>query len=201
MRYGLLVTFIVLILLLSIPTPVYACSSIICFGDIFGWTETTQINADRDIEKAEILSAQKTEESRILYDATIRIKEADERIAIQHQQGLITIEQARALSEAFRVQTLSLRDVKVAELEGVFSTQLQALQGQVAIVTTKAKEDAVTTRFEMAMNTLRFMGILLLVIVCLAWRLHARSRGLLLTQRPDVIQTSWRIVDNKEVVR
>lgn len=109
---------LVLALVLALtPRPAYACDSVICLGDWFGWTEVSKVHADRDKAVAATNAQKAADVARINADAQARIAEANRQLEAQRIQGQISAVQAKAMADAFAATVNAKRDEYVAALQ------------------------------------------------------------------------------------
>lgn len=109
---------LVLALVLALtPRPAYACDSVICLGDWFGWTEVSKVHADRDKAVAATNAQKAADVARINADAQARIAEANRQLEAQRIQGQISAVQAKTMADAFAATVNAKRDEYVAALQ------------------------------------------------------------------------------------
>jgi len=109
---GLVLAFVLSLM----PRPAYACDSLLCLGDIFGWTDVAKVHSDRDQQLANIKAKQAQDVARINADAQARIAEANREIEAQRVQGQISAANAKAMADAFAATVNAKRDEYIGAL-------------------------------------------------------------------------------------
>lgn len=178
MHKYILVPAAVLILLLSMPTPVQAedsCTGIAClFSWNFGFTERTQINADAKTEQTRIEQGELTKqlENNLKYsnDLNVRLQEvnrlADQRIAEAQSNQAI----AQAQKDQYVAMVENWRQVQVETIRASNDQALAALHGQTDLGLKALEEKGDTVRYSIAWNGAWYLAILL-IILAVTWRL------------------------------
>lgn len=164
----ILITLLALTVLAILPVSVYACSGFL--DCLFGFSERTEIRAERDVETARINAQRDAEAARIQGEADQRIAEAQaevERIRnaryADEQQAKIAIAAAEAQAAAFIAQTNALVAERIRSLEVNADSQMAALQAQAQIAIAGIHETGETQRHTMTgYYTLRVVGLLIL---------------------------------------
>lgn len=157
-----------------VPTPAKACG-LLEFDCIFGFSQRTQIRADRDLDQARIEAAAQADIARIQGEAEARIKQAEaevERVRqLQYQSEAdrdIAIAQANAKSEEYKAMIAGLTSEKVAGIQSNADTQIAALQAQAQIAVEGITQTGQTERWRIGGGWLAV--IVLVVVIAVGWR-------------------------------
>lgn len=175
--------FKVLILLFSVglatilgftPKSAYACG-LLELDCILGFSNRTQIRAERDVEEARIEAAAQAEIARIQGEADARIKQAEaevERVKQQRYQSEadrdIAIAQAQAQAEQYKAMIAGLTSETVAGIQSNADTQIAALQAQAQIAIAGITETGATERWRVAGGWLAV--VVLVIVMVVGWR-------------------------------
>lgn len=117
----------------SAPVPVHACSGFI--DCLFGFTERTEVRAERDLEKAKTEAERDVELERVRGEEAARLREADAEVERVKQMRFATeadrdiaVAQAQAQAEQYKAMIRGLTDERVEEIQALARTQVTALQ-------------------------------------------------------------------------
>lgn len=171
MRYGILIIVAAIGLL---PMPAKACG-LLEFDCIFGFSQRTQIRADRDVDQARIEAAAAADIARIQGEAAARIKQAEaevERVRqLRYQSEAdrdIAIAQAQAQGDQYKAMIAGLTSEKVAGIQSNADTQIAALQAQAQIAVEGITQTGKTERWRIGGGWLAV--IVLVVVIAVGWR-------------------------------
>lgn len=171
MKLNLMLTSLLALFLVSVrPAPAYACDSILCLGDIFGWTDVAKVHADRDVKKAE-LDKQKAdlerlrsaEVARINADAQARLAEANRQIQADITNGKITMAQAQAQADAFKALVEQKASESIAAINKNADTAIAGINQAGQINLAGVKETGETARASIAAESHNNVVLMLVV--------------------------------------
>ena len=165
-------------LALLTPTPVYACDSWICLGDIFGWTDVAKVHADRDTklatedtaraEKVKMLDVQIQTNLSAARTEVQRIQEAQYESDNQRQ---IAIRNAELQFAAYQAQLDSAKETQLK----AYDAQIAAGQDQANIAQTGIREAGWTQRVNIEWNGSYNIVTVLVVGAILAYFIRRRT--------------------------
>lgn len=160
---------------LLLPTPAYACSGFI--DCLFGFTERTNIRAERDAELARIEAERDRQVADINALAQERVKAAEAQVEQVKQQRYeseaardVAIAQAQAQADEYKAMVAALSSEKIAGIDANAQTQIVALQEQARIATQGILQTGKTERYRIV-GGWTFAIVALLVIALLIIRL------------------------------
>lgn len=156
------------------PRSAYACG-LLEIDCLFGFSNRTQIRADRDIDQARIEAAAAAEIARIQGEADARIKQAEaevERVRqLRYQSEAdrdIAIAQAQAQADQYKAMIAGLTSEKVAGIQSNADTQIATLQAQARIAIEGITQTGQTERWRIGGGWLAV--IVLVVVIAVGWR-------------------------------
>lgn len=176
--------------LILYPAHAYACSGILDCA--FGWTERTQVRAERDIEQERIKSQAQQEITRIQGEADAHIKQAEAEVERVRQmqfqseaQRDIAIAQAQAQAEEYKAMIAGLTDEKLAGIQANADTQIVALQEQARIAVAGITETGQTERYRIVSGWATvIVSIIVAALVGLYWMRRSTGRVMMVLPRP-----------------
>lgn len=171
-------------------TPAYACDSILCLGDIFGWTDVAKVHADRDVKKAELdkqkadIDRQRAADiERIRADAEARLQESNRMIQAQIEQGKLNAAQAQAQADAFKALVEQKANESIAAITKNADTAIAGINQAGQINLAGVKETGETARASIAAEShnntvmLLVVGGLLAIVLVFVGFLMLRKTG------------------------
>lgn len=183
------VAIIVVVLAALVPQSVFACSGFV--DCLFGFSERTEIRADRDIEKARIEAAAQAERARIQGEADARIKQAEAEVERIRQQRFVSeadrdiaIAQANAKAEEYKAMIRGLTDEKLAGIQANADTQIVALQEQARIATAGILETGKTERYRIVGGWSSTIVVFILVGLIVLYWMRRFSGGVMVLPQP-----------------
>ncbi len=200
MKIKLLVASLLALLILSArPAPAYACDSLLCLGDIFGWTDVAKVHADRDVKKAELdkqkadIDRQRSAEvARINADAQARLAEANRQIQADITNGKITMAQAQAQADAFKALVEQKANESIAAINKNADTAIAGINQAGQINLAGVKETGETARASIAAEShnsvvlMLIVGGLLAIVLVFVGFLMLRKTGPTMSQAPQI---------------
>ncbi|MCB0063497.1 MAG: hypothetical protein KDE19_15350 [Caldilineaceae bacterium] len=134
------------------PVPAYACSGF--FDCMFGWSERTDIRAERDTELARIQAERDRQVADISALAQERVKAAEAQVEQVKQQRYaseaardVAIAQAQAQADEYKAMVAALSSEKIAGINADAQTQITALQEAGKIHVEGITQTGLTERF------------------------------------------------------
>lgn len=196
-RYTLIV--ITALALWLLPTPAKACG-LLEIDCILGFSNRTQIRAERDVEQARIEAAAAADIARIQGEADARIRQAEaevERIKQQRYQSEadrdIAIAQAQAQADQYRAMIAGLTSEKIAGIQSNADTQIATLQESAKIAIEGIVQTGQTERWRIGGAWLAVIVLtLVLVIGWRAWLQRPQAPPVvLLSEQPSTKRLPW----------
>lgn len=199
MKKVFLASLLALLVLSARPAPAYACDSILCLGDIFGWTDVAKVHADRDVKKAELdkqkadIDRQRAAEvARINADAQARLAEANRQIQADLNNSKITIAQAQAQADAFKTLVEQKAAESIAAINQNAQTAIAGINQAGQINLAGVQETGETARASIAAEShnntvmLLVVGGLLAIVLVFVGFLMLRKTGHVVPQTPQI---------------
>lgn len=180
------------------PRSAYACG-LLELDCILGFSNRTQIRAERDVEQARIEAAAQAEIARIQGEADARMKQAEaevERVKQQRYQSEadrdIAIAQAQAQAEQYKAMIAGLTTEKVAGIQSNADTQIATLQESAKIAIEGIVQTGQTERWRIGGAWLAVIVLtLVLVIGWRAWLQRPQAPVVLLPNEPTAKRLPW----------
>ena len=175
--------------LATIPATAYAsCSGF--FDCLFGFTERTEVRAQRDIEHARIEAAAAADVAKIQAEQAERVRQADAEVERVKQQQFATeaqrdiaIANAQAQVDQYKASIEALTAERLAGIQSNADSQIAALQAQAEIATAGILETGRTERYRIVGGWT--FSIAALVLAGLLMALYLRRQP----QKPVVMVT------------
>jgi len=179
------------------PRSAYACG-LLEIDCLFGFSNRTQIRADRDIDQARIEAAAAAEIARIQGEADARIRQAEaevERVRqLQFQSEAdrdIAIAQANAKAEEYKAMIAGLTDERITAIDAQASTQITALQEQSKIAIEGIVQTGKTERWRVAFGWATVIAVV--IALAFGWYnwLRRTQSVMVLPEQPTARRLPW----------
>lgn len=200
--------------LATIPATAYAsCSGFI--DCLFGFTERTEVRAQRDIEQARIEAAAAADVAKIQAEQAERVRQADAEVERVKQQQFATeaqrdiaIANAQAQVDQYKASIEALTAERLAGIQSNADSQIAALQAQAEIAQAGILETGKTERYRIVGGwTFSIVAIILAGLLMALYLRRQPQRPVMMVTEQQRMALPWlndnqiEIVEVKHAIR